>query len=377
MQAFGEKILFDKRYRVLAHILFWVVYLFVFSLASFSDLGKLPAGIETAVIFLPINIFYTYFVLYWLVPGLIKGRYWRFFVYYGLWAVAGMVLNFAYRRYVVIPIRTGLPDPSPLRSGNAYRQIFAVFSFVVLNTIAMFGVFIRMFKYWYIEQQTRTQIEQEKIKAELELLKAQLHPHFLFNTLNNLYTLVLEKSEKAPDMLMRLSAMLSYVLYECREPLVPLISEMKACQDYIALEKERYGERLDVSVNFTGDIDGTMIAPLLFQPFIENAFKHGAAEQIGKIWMAIELSVQKQQLFFRVINSIDPNHPPNAGGGIGIANVRRRLELLYAGMGVLTAEAAEDMYIVSIHINLGLPNAGRRAEHLQYRSNEYTMPDHR
>jgi hypothetical protein len=373
MQGFGQRILFDKRYRILAHVLFWLFYLLVFSFASFTDLKTVGAGIETAVIFTPVNVTYTYFLLYVLVPGLIKGRYWRFFGFYCLWAVAGLLLNFLYRALVVIPIRTGRPDPSLLEPNSMYRQIFALFSFVVMNTIAMFGVFIRMFKYWYLEQQQKLQMEQEKTKAELELLKAQLHPHFLFNTLNNLYTLVLEKSDKAPEMLMRLSAMLSYVLYECRDTLVPLASEIKACQNYIALERERYGERLEVSMNFTGEIEGAKIAPMLFQPFLDNAFKHGAAEQIGKVWMSIDLSVLKQQLFFRVINSVDPGRPPKPGGGIGIGNVRRRLDLLYPGKAGLTAEAGEDVYIVSLEIDL----AGAGRPDSQYRSDEYTLSDHR
>lgn len=365
MQDFGKKILFDKQYRVLAHFLFWGLYLFVFCLASTNDLNSLPIGIETAVVLTVPNLLYTYVVLYVLVPGLLRGRYGRFFINYCLWAVAGMIINFLYRRYVLIPIRTGHPDPAPF-NGSAYHQVFAMFSFVVMNTVAMFAVFIRMFKFWYLEQQQKLQVEREKaeverqkaeaerekVRAELELLKAQLHPHFLFNTLNNLYVLVLKRSDKAPDMLMRLSGILSYVLYESSAAEVPLSREIRICRDYVTLESERYGDRLDISMNFDGDIAERKIAPMLFQPFIENAFKHGTSEQLGNVWISIDLSLQDNQLLFRVINSRQPDAPDATGQGLGINNVRKRLALLYPGRSTLTAISRKEEFILTLQIDL-------------------------
>ena len=365
MQGFGKKILFDKRYRVLAHFLFWGCYLLVFWLSSANDLASLRGGFETAFLFTPLNMLYTYVVLYGLVPGLLRGRYARFFINYCLWALTGIFLNYLYRRFVLIPWRTGKPDPSAL-AGPVWRQVFTMFSFVVMNTIAMFGVFIRMFKFWYIEQQEKFQVqrekaeverqkaeaEREKVQAELALLKAQLHPHFLFNTLNNLYTLVLKQSDKAPDMLMRLSGILSYVLYESNTPKVLLSEEIRVCRDYAALERERYGDRLDLSMSFEGEIDGRKIAPMLFQPFIENAFKHGTAEQVGKVWISIDLSVQDDQLLFRVINSMPAEVARPMTGGLGIANVRKRLELLYPGVFTLTATPREEEFILTLQIDL-------------------------
>lgn len=359
-------ILFDRRYRVLAHCLFWCLYLFVFCLSSANGLNDLHIGIETGVILTVPNLLYVYVVLYVLVPGLFRGRYGRFFINYCLWAVAGMLINYLYRRYVLIPIRTGHPDPSAMDDASAYHKVFAMFSFVVMNTVAMFAVFIRMFKHWYSEQEQRLRIEREKaeverqraeaeremVRAELELLKAQLHPHFLFNTLNNLYVLVLKRSEKAPDMLMRLSGILSYVLYESNVAEVPLSQEIRICRDYVALEGERYGERLDISMNFEGDIADQKIAPMLFQPFIENAFKHGTSEQLGNVWISIDLSLQDDQLLFRVINSRQPDSPADSSQGLGIANVRKRLALLYPGRSTLTAIPREEEFILTLQIDL-------------------------
>jgi sensor histidine kinase YesM len=349
-----KKIVFRKEYSLVRHILFWLLYLFVFTLMLYDETSGFWDTFRTAFLFFPINILYAYVTLYWFVPKyLITGKYLNFFFAYCIWATADLILIFFYRYYVLFPMWTG-KAALPFNLSRSYREIFQVWGFIGSNTVAMFAVFIRMFKYWHSEQLQKLQIQQEKTKAELQLLKAQLHPHFLFNTLNNLYALVLEKSDKAPDMLMRLSALLNYVLYECRASEVLLEKEICVCKDYVALEQERYGDRLEISMNFSGDIEGKMVAPMLFQPFIENAFKHGTSEQVGRVWMSIELSVKNEQLFFRVINSADWTLAAPMTGGIGINNVRRRLELLYPGNYSLTHEAGQDVYIVSLTIELGL-----------------------
>jgi LytS/YehU family sensor histidine kinase len=216
--------------------------------------------------------------------------------------------------------------------------------------MAVLGIGITMYKFWRREVWEKLQVRQEKTKAELELLKAKLHPHFLFNTLNNLYTLVIERSDKAPQMLMRLSAILSYVLYECQSAKVPLEREISICKDYIELERERYGERLEVSLDFSGPISGKMIAPMLFQPFIENAFLNGTSEQEGKVWMSIEISVLHSQLFFRVINSVAPDEDLQQAKPLaaGIDNAIRRLELLYPDRYTLSREREAGVNIVSL-----------------------------
>lgn len=352
MAGLGKEIIFSKGgYRFLRHLLFWLVYLLVFSFFSATDTNGLVDGFRTTLLFTPMNMLYVYVISYRLVPILIKEKYFSFFFLYCAWALTGLLLNFLFRYYILIPLRSGRPGP-PLNVNSAYHQVFALGSFVVMNTISMFAIFIRMFKYWHTELRTKMRIEQEKTTAELELLKAQLHPHFLFNTLNNLYSLVVERSERAPDMLLRLSALLSYVLYECKATEVPLENEIRTIRDYVTLEQERYGDRLEVSLNFSGDIPHKRIAPMLFQPFVENAFKHGTAEQVGRVWMSIELSVKGRQLFFRAINSVDWKTRRQMAGGIGINNVRRRLELLYPGRYTLQQDTGEDVYIVSLTIEL-------------------------
>jgi two-component system sensor histidine kinase AlgZ len=306
-------------------------------------------------------------VLYRLVPILIRGKYWHFFVTYCLWASISILINTFYRHYIVDLARHGAPTDMFLVNKTLswsifITDIFSLASFVVLNTNAMFAVFIRMVKYWHIEQQQklqaerqRAEAEREKVQAELELLKAQLHPHFLFNTLNNLYAFVYEKSEKAPKMLLQLSRLLSYVLYECKANEVLLSNEINAIQNYISLEKERYGDRLDISTDFAGKIANKMVAPMLFQPFIENAFKHGTSEQLGNVWMSISLSVKEGELYFKTINSCGDNDETDEATrktGVGIENVKKRLELLYPGKYNLQTGREDGVYVVTLLLQL-------------------------
>jgi sensor histidine kinase YesM len=324
----------------------------VFSVwAGLDVVHNLSEGLQTTLSFMPANLIYAYGIMYWLVPKfLLKEKYFKFCVMFCVWMIVGLILNFV-SRYILVSFRTGRPDNLP--DNGSYKEIFAFGSFVVMNTIGMFGGFIKFFKLWNKELQQKQFAEKEKISAELELLKAQLHPHFLFNTLNNLYSLVYAKSDRAPKMLMRLSGLLSYVLYECKADEVLLSKEISIIKDYVSLEKERYGERLDVSLNFSGDIENKMVAPMLFQPFIENAFKHGTSEQLGKVWMSIDLSVKENQLYFKIINSCDNNAAAILEKhGVGIGNVKKRLELLYADNFKLQNGVEDDVYIVSLSLEL-------------------------
>ena len=198
------------------------------------------------------------------------------------------------------------------------------------------------------------QTEKEKLTAELQLLKAQVHPHFLFNTLNNLYALTLRKSDGAPEMVLKLSGLLSYMLYECNATEVPLEKEIRMLENYVDLEKLRYGSRLDVSLNFTGDIRGKTITPLLLIPFVENAFKHGSSEQLEQAWISLDLAVEGNRMSFKLVNSKDANESPGGGaGGIGLVNVRKRLELIHANNYELKITPQEETFLVYLSLELG------------------------
>jgi sensor histidine kinase YesM len=147
-----------------------------------------------------------------------------------------------------------------------------------LPMLAGFAVMIKLTKRWWLNQKETEQLAREKTTAELQLLKAQIHPHFLFNTLNNIYYFTLTNSFRATEMIKTLSGMLYYILNECKQNLVPLDKEIKMIQDYMALEKLRYGEQMKMTVEIQEDHHGKLIAPLLLIPFVENSFKHGTSK---------------------------------------------------------------------------------------------------
>ncbi|HEV2479697.1 MAG TPA: histidine kinase [Puia sp.] len=356
--GFLREIILSSKYRWLRHVLLCIGYFIWINLLDYNRSGNLRQTLYIFLFFYPLVWVYLMVIIYWLIPSfLLKGKYLSFFGLYIGWCCAGLSLIFLIKNYAFGPA-LGVPPPQHVTLYGFYHEAFTPQMFMEINILPTFCVFFKLFKFWYMEQQQKDQIEKEKLNAELQLLKAQLHPHFLFNTLNNLYSLVHEKSDKAPKMLMRLADLLSYVLYECKADEVLLSRELNFIRDYILLEKERYLERLDVSLNFSGDIGDRMIAPMLFQPFIENAFKHGTSEQLGKVWMSIDLSVKQSQLYFKVINSCDKNHLGAAQKGIGIDNIRKRLDLLYPGRFELQYGPEDDVYIASLSLELITPVKG-------------------
>src|SRR5688572_7210227 len=204
--------------------------------------------------------------------------------------------------------------------------------FFNLTTLVALTVAIKLLKRWWKKQKETQQAAKEKISAELQLLKAQIHPHFLFNSINNIYSFALEASPRAPEMILKLSVLLHYMLYECKQPLVPLEKELKIVEDYISLEKIRYGDRLKIELMTEQDNAKQAIAPLLLIPFVENSFKHGASKMVTNPYVRLNITVSNDILYFKLINSrpyaIDDTIA-TSNHGLKLKNVKKRLELLY------------------------------------------------
>jgi len=207
-------------------------------------------------------------------------------------------------------------------------------------------------KYWYDNEYRKTVLQREKLDAELHSLKAQLHPHFLFNTLNNIYSITENTSPLGSDMVLRLSELLRYMLYECDHSFVTLSQECKMIEDYIALEKMRY-RQLDCSVQLPAATEKALIVPLLLLPLVENCFKHGASQLLRQPWIKIQAELKANILTVKLING-KPASKTAAGptDGIGLTNLKKRLELLYTGKHELSILAEEDVYIVNCKIDL-------------------------
>jgi two-component system sensor histidine kinase AlgZ len=336
--------IFSPRYRVLRHVLFWLVWHFGWSCFLSLIWSTFIDNYIRIGVWIPAFIIYSYPVSYIAIPKLLlKGKFLAFLGSIIFWLVVGWYLSVYFLRYISAPVL----DLMDMPHGDDYAwQCFLC----VVTTTACFSA-LSLVKQWLLKQKEFLQAEQEKITAQLQLLKAQLHPHFLFNTLNNIYSFALENSPKTPELILKLSSLLSYILYDCKAEEVLLEKELEIMRNYIDLEKERYGNRIDVSWNVEGAVLDKYIAPLLLLPFLENAFKHGTSEQIEKSWLSVDISVKQDVLRCKIANSKN-EYVPNSDNGIGIFNVKKRLEFIYAGKHELKINDEGNFFVVSMLIRL-------------------------
>jgi LytS/YehU family sensor histidine kinase len=289
---------------------------------------------------------YSYPLAYWVVPKfLLKRRYILFTAIVLSWAVVGFFINYLFRVYIFIPAQEAMQYTSIVRGPRQPA------SYLCMTTTAGITSLIVLFKYWSRKQQEWLQAEKEKMTAELQLLKAQIHPHFLFNTLNNIYSFSLENSPKTPGLILKLSSLLSHMLYDCKAEEVLLEKEIGIMKDYIDLEKERYGNKIEISWSVEGELRDKYIAPLLLLPFLENAFKHGTSDQVEKPWLSVDISVKNSTLSCKIVNSKNV-YVPASVHGIGIQNVRKRLGFLYPGKHELKMNDEENFFVVSLNVEL-------------------------
>lgn len=189
----------------------------------------------------------------------------------------------------------------------------------------------------------------EKLETELNFLKSQINPHFLFNTLNSIYSLARKKSEATPNMVLKLSELLRFVLYEAQNPAITIAREIQFLDDYIALQKIRYDGRLSIRFGHEADNPQALIMPMILIPFVENAFKHGAGESTSETYIHISLLVKAGQLVFTVENNFESGD--GLAEGIGLKNLRRQLELTYPDFK-LTTNAQNNTFTARLSINL-------------------------
>jgi sensor histidine kinase YesM len=230
------------------------------------------------------------------------------------------------------------------------RIVFASFAMV-----AFLSTLFQILNEWLMHERDRRVLEQQKAQTELRFLKSQINPHFLFNTLNNLYALTLKKSDLAPEIVLKLSDMMRYMLYECNEKTVPLSKEIRYIKNYLSLEEIRQGKEVEIQFEVEGDINDQLIAPLLFIPFIENCFKHGVNRQLSNAYVHLKISIDDTTVIMELKNSkpdIIPGLYNKKPGGIGQNNVKHQLELLYPKKHKLTIEESPSFYFVTLNLNL-------------------------
>lgn len=336
----------EKRLKILKiislHLVFWLLVVIYFAWGFGLDIDPKQSFIN-ALFYLPGHLIMVYTLLYFLVPRfLLKRKFWQFFIGF-------IILVLICASYTVLAQLSVNSDAS---LGGAKLSVGRnILPFIHVGAIA---ASIKLLKYWYFQRKQTLEAEQQRTVAELKLLKAQLHPHFLFNTLNNLYSHTLEYSPKSPEIVLKLSGLLRFMIYESNTPKIPLVKEIELLQNYISLEQLRYGDRLDISVSVNGEIDKYQIAPMLLLPFLENAFKHGTSRQIDQCWISFSLAVDDSIMTFKLINSIEPNleEDPLKVGGMGLQNVIRRLQLLYKDQYRIETIRMDEVFVVDLELTL-------------------------
>jgi hypothetical protein len=357
------------KWRLLRHVVFWFSW-FIFQalLYSFSPspilqkqsfLVRISMTAPESLIYLFPHVFLAYMLMYLVIPRFVlKGKYGTAALLsallFLLTAVMSAMLSITIIDYLrqahsqqFIP-NTNIPDHPPLYVQLGMAMLAGLRGGITIGGLA---AAIKLMKCFYEKEQAALILEREKVNAELQMLKAQLHPHFLFNTLNNIYSYTQEVSVVASKMILGLSELLRYMLYECSQPFVPLDKEIKMVSDYIELERARYDQHLDLSITMPGIPTNLKIAPLLLLPLIENCFKHGASKMVNNPWISMDMSLNGSVLSLKLING-KASGVKEAHLGIGTANTQKRLELIYAGKYEFQALDEEDMYIVNLKLEL-------------------------
>lgn len=340
--------------RLTLHLLFWVGYVTFFGLLYGSYVDNYYVAFMAELVELPFKMGLVYFSMYYLLPQyLLHKRYLELLVYLLLFmgAIAAL-MQFVLLPFLIHPFFC--PDTCKNDGITLYQFIKNVIN---LSYLVSISAIIYLLKKWYKQQKAAQDLKQGKLEAELQFLKGQIHPHFLFNTLNSLYSLTLKKADTAPEAVLKLSELMDYMLYDAAAAKVELEKELKYIRNYIALERIRYGDRVEITYTETGSIAGLQIAPMMMLPFVENAFKHGVSTETDDAWVRIDVKVQEGKLFLLVENgkcegSANYNERDMASG-IGLKNVNRRLELLYEGQYKLEVEEEPESYAVCLKLELG------------------------
>ncbi len=210
---------------------------------------------------------------------------------------------------------------------------------------------IKVIAEWYRQKQRLQELEHSKISAELSFLKSQIHPHFLFNSLNSIYYLSISKDDKAPESIMRLSNFLRFVTTESDKDFIPLETEIHTLGEYLELQKLRASDKLYVSFEVEGNPEFRKIIPLVFLPFVENAFKYGVSAR-SESSIEIKIHIDKGILDFNISNTIFPVQKGISQSGVGLENIRKRLDLAYPGRHTLEIKEENKMFNVSLNIKL-------------------------
>ncbi|MGJ8745496.1 sensor histidine kinase [Polaribacter sp.] len=331
------------------HTFFWVgVYFFYTYFLGYGS-NNIEYVNEFSAFLMPTSIIVCYLFLYYLIPNYLQKKKYAYFILYSIYtfiiATCFLILSILYgfvllenaENQSVIPLTKSLP-------------------FIVLGVymVILFVIVMGLVVYNYLSQIKNEDLKNKFLKTQLQLkeqelkfLKMQIHPHFLFNSLNTIYGFAIAKADETPEMILKLSNLLDYILYQVEKPKVLLIEEVNHLEDYISLEKMRFHDTLKVNFSKDNLNDAIQIPPMLLIPFVENSFKHGVIID-GSIKVDIHLKTANNCLFFEIENS--SKRKEEASTGIGLQNIKKRLEMLYPEKHQLEIIDKKDVFKVSLKI---------------------------
>jgi sensor histidine kinase YesM len=324
--------------------------------SGLNELGYLSYSLLVIIksfLLLLTHLFFCYAVIYFLLPNyLSKKKYWPLVT--GVLVTCILMIPMGYFLYSLV-----YPYIDDLFSLHLPEQnktiVYSSIDAGLVNAIrvTLVAAAITLLKRWWVKQKEKESLEKEKINTELQLLKAQVHPTFLFNTLNNIISHARMASTKAPEMLIKLSDLLSYMLYECDAPKVKLEKEIGLIKEYMALEKIRQGERLELTFQIKGNLNGQLISPLLLLPFIDNSFSYCDNKAMEHAWVNLDITIEEDRLFMKLINGTPAGTQDDIQNNEqALANVQKRLQLLYPGRHELRINTGQELLMIYLNLNL-------------------------
>ncbi|MEM6316583.1 MAG: sensor histidine kinase [Bacteroidota bacterium] len=342
---------------VVQHTFFWIAVFACYTIANSDDHSTIVETLTTYTFKVSLQFLVAYTCLLVIIPTYLATKNLKTLVL----SLLGVL---AFLQAIVLIWRMGYLEPTypdthaaclaAYEGANFWERLLDVRTFLFINPATYFSSGIILIAIQYFQKQQKiSELSEQKTIVELSNLKNQLNPHFLFNTLNNLYALAIKKSDKTPDVISRLSSILDYMLYRCNEKYVAVEKEVNLIEDYLSLEKIRYGKRVAIRFN-TALHESIKIAPLLLLTFIENAFKHGVKEESQVATIDIQLTTKVNAIDFRIENTIPKAATIGSHNGeaIGLKNVQKQLALLYPNAHQLDIHRTENSFKVQLNIQI-------------------------
>lgn len=347
---YGSKYKITKRH----HVIFWSIYILFNTLRWGSYFDDYAYSLKTNLLGFPIHMALAYLNVYVLMPKFVYKRKYVSYSALVVLALFVMLLVKYYLTYYLVSTNVwpeGPEEPNGLNFNYAIQMMLG--EFYVVSFVTAIKVTID----WLGENNRFNDLEKRQLATELRFLRTQVSPHFFFNTLNNIYALTLSKSDKAPEVVLKLSELMRYLLYATKKRKQDLELELQCIQNYIDLERIRFSEQLDIKVSIVGSLKHKKIAPMLLMPFVENSFKHGANDHIGPAHIDLKAVVEGDFLTFEITNNIPAEKTKTKkdlrNSGIGLTNVKKRLELGYKAKDYkLTTTKTNQLYTVRLKIKV-------------------------